>query len=94
MTPNRAQTIGLDALTFVAGSPDRLEAFLVVSGMDAHTLRARAAEYEVLRAILDFLLADDILVIAFCEQHGLAARDIHLAHRVLEDGRPAAIGET
>jgi hypothetical protein len=85
MTPNRAETIGLEALTFVASLPERLDTFLIVSGMDAVTLRARAAEYEVLRAVLDFLLADDSLVMAFCDQHALAARDIHLAHRTLED---------
>lgn len=87
MTPNRAETIALDALTFVAGWPERLDNFLLVSGMDALTLRTRATEYEVLGAVLDFLLADDLLVRAFCDQHELAARDIHLALRTLEDAQ-------
>jgi len=94
MTPNRAETIGLEALTFLAGLPERLDTFLLVSGMDAATLRARAAEYEVLRAVLDFLLADDGLVMAFCDQHALVARDIHLAHRALEDAQGLANYET
>ena len=94
MTPNRAETIGLEALTFLAGLPERLDTFLLVSGMDAATLRASAAEYEVLRAVLDFLLADDGLVTAFCDQHALVARDIHLAHRALEDAQGLANYET
>jgi len=83
MTRERAETIGLDGLTYLAGLPDWLERFLRLSGLEIPALRDRAADPDFLRAVLEFLLTDDVLVADFCKEHGLEARDIHMAHRVL-----------
>ena len=84
MTKDRAETIGLDGLAFLAADPERLEHFLVNSGLDAASLRRRATERGVLRAVLDYLLTDDSLVTGFCEEQGIDAREMHLATHQLE----------
>ncbi|MGA7676525.1 MAG: DUF3572 domain-containing protein [Rhizomicrobium sp.] len=83
MTQERAETIGLDGLAFLAGLPEQLDSFLRLSGLEIPALRARASDPDFLRAILDFLLTQDVLVADFCKEQDLDARDIHMAHRVL-----------
>ena len=85
MTRERAETIGLNGLAFLARLPERLERFMRLSGLEAPALRARAPDPDFLRAVLDFLLTDDVLVADFCKEQGLDARDIHMAHRVLDE---------
>lgn len=70
MRQDSAQVLALQALGWLAGQEGPLMAFLAQSGSDLATLRARAAEPEVLAAVLDFLLTDDSLVIGFCRETG------------------------
>jgi hypothetical protein len=85
MTPERAETIGLNGLAFLAGLPEWMERFLRLSGLEPSILRARASDPDFLRAVLDFLLTEDVLVTDFCNERDLEARDIHAAHRMLGD---------
>ena len=84
MTPDRAETIGLDALTFLAGLPERIEDFMRLSGLEPEFLRTHALDPDLLGAVLGFLLTDDAMVLDFCLERELEARDIHLAHHMLE----------
>ena len=84
MTPERAETIGLNGLAFLAGQPEWMDRFLRLSGLEPSILRARAADPDFLRAVLDFLLTEDVLVTDFCKERDLEARDIHAAHRMLD----------
>jgi hypothetical protein len=83
MTPQTAEIIAFKALAFLVNSPEALGRFLDLSGLDAATLRARAEEPEMLSSIIDFLLHDEELVVRFCEEESLAARDVHMARHVL-----------
>ena len=83
MTRERAETIGLGGLAFVARRPKCLERFLRLSGLEIPALRALASDPDFLRAVLDFLLTEDVLVMDFCKEQNLDARDIQVAHRVL-----------
>jgi len=83
LTRDRAETLALDGLAFLAGSPDRIGQFLKNSGLDAAELRRRAADPDILRAVLDFLLSDDSLVADFCRSEGLEPRDLHMANHLL-----------
>jgi len=47
-------------------------------------LRECATDPDFLRAVLDFLLTEDTLVTDFCKEHGLDARDLHIAQRLLD----------
>ncbi|MEC9434918.1 MAG: DUF3572 domain-containing protein [Pseudomonadota bacterium] len=71
MTQDAAERIGIGALGHLAGDPDVLGAFLAAAGADPAELRARAAEPEFLGFVLDFLLADEPLLIGYCDAAGL-----------------------
>lgn len=66
-----AHTLALQALAYLAGEDEVFGAFLAQAGTDAATLRDRAADPDVLASVLDFLLSDEALVLAFCRAHGL-----------------------
>ncbi len=84
MTPDRAQTLAFKALGFVAGSDGALDRLMELSGLDRGTLRERAGEPEMLVSLLDFLLADEGLLVDFCHGESIDPKDVHLARHVLE----------
>jgi 16S rRNA G527 N7-methylase RsmG len=65
--PAEAETIALNALGFLVDSPEDLEKFMRQSGVDLATIRASAADRDFLTAVLDFLMADEALLVRFCE---------------------------
>ncbi|MAM62834.1 DUF3572 domain-containing protein [Maritimibacter sp. UBA3975] len=71
MTQDMAETIGLQALGWLAGNEELLPVFLGSTGGDMAELGARAADPEFLGAVLDFITMDDAWVMAFCDQAGL-----------------------
>jgi hypothetical protein len=81
--PASAETVALKALGFLAESPDGLSRFLDISGIDPQTLRKRVEEPEFLAAILDFLLADEALLTAFCDSESLDPKTLQLVRRAL-----------
>lgn len=83
MTPETAETIALKALGHLAGAEEDFDRFLIVSGLDARSLQARAGEPEVLAAVLDFLLRNEALLVDFCGADSINPRDVHMAHHVL-----------
>jgi hypothetical protein len=78
-----AETMALEGLAFLAGRPDDLDRFLGNSGLDATELRRRAGDRDVLRAVIEFLLAEDTLVTTFCDERGLDPRELHRANHLL-----------
>ncbi|HEY3778128.1 MAG TPA: DUF3572 family protein [Rhizomicrobium sp.] len=81
--------LALEALAFLADSPDDLTAFMVVSGMDPASLRARAGEPEFLAGVLDYLLSEEKLLLRFCEARAVEPAALHRLHAVLSS-RPNA----
>jgi hypothetical protein len=65
-----AQTLALQALTWVLGQDELLGVFLSSTGAAPQDLGALAATPLFLGAVLDFLMEDDQRVIAFCTDHG------------------------
>lgn len=80
----RAETLALEALAFLAGEPEALGRFLGLSGLDAAALRRRASDPDVLRAVVEFLLNDDGLTGEFCRRQDIQPRELHLAGHFLE----------
>lgn len=76
-----AQELAVAALQFFAADPDRIGAFLAESGMDPRELRAQVNDPMFLAGILDHLLGNEPLLLAFCAENGtdpehvLPARD-------------------
>jgi hypothetical protein len=78
-TQSGAETLGLKALAFLAGSPEALDRFLSLSGIDADSLRQRAGEPECLAAVLEFILSNEELLTQFCADEDIDPRAVHLA---------------
>lgn len=65
-----AETLGLQALGWLAGRPEDAGRFLSMTGANAEEMRDRAADPEFLGFVLDFLLSDEDLLLAFCDDTG------------------------
>lgn len=78
-----AEILALKALTFLAQSPEDLDRFLALSGVQPADLRARASDPEILAAVLDFLLTDDGRITGFCEQEAIDPKELQAARRAL-----------
>ena len=81
-----AHTLGLQALAWIAARDEMFGAFLAAAGTDAGTLRTRAADPEVLGAVLDFLLADEAALIEFCLEAGVPPDHPMQARQALPGG--------
>jgi hypothetical protein len=66
-----AESTAISALGFLAADEERLERFLALSGLGPHNLRRAAADPRFLAAVLDYLVADEGLLVAFAQQEGL-----------------------
>ena len=82
--PMSAEILSLKALTFLGNSEDGLLRFVTLTGIAPKTLMDRVEEPGVQVAILDFLLMDEALLLAFCQEESLQPRAIHLAKHRLE----------
>ena len=83
MDADRAATLALDVLAFLAAEPDAFGRFAGLTGLDPASAAARAGEPEFLASVLDFLLADEALLIDFCGSGSADAKAVHLARHVL-----------
>ena len=80
-----AESLAIQALTFLAGEPERLGRFLTLTGIGPAQIRAAAASPGFLAGVLDHLASDDALVIAFAAEAGIEPSEIEQARRVLSD---------
>lgn len=75
MNSERAETIALQALGWLAGNDDLFPTFLGATGAAVSDLRDRAADPAFLASVLEFITMDDQWVVAFCGEAGLANED-------------------
>jgi hypothetical protein len=72
LSQDAAETVALQALSWLASNDDLLPVFMGASGASLGDLRDRAADPAFLGAVLDFLMMDDAWVISFCDAQGVA----------------------
>ena len=82
-TLDEAEIIALNALAFLAESPNGLEQLSQQSGLDPVAIRKRANEREFLVAILDFLMANEALLVDFCQTTQTEPEAVQMANHVL-----------
>jgi hypothetical protein len=80
-----AEIVAIQALSFIAGEPERLGLFLAESGIGPETLRTAAADPRFLASVLDFVMRDDATVKAFASVSQLHPTNIAAAHQALND---------
>lgn len=83
MNTDRAESIGVSALLFLASDSERLVRFLTLTGVGPAELRAESRSPHMLAAVLDYLLQDESLLLVFCAADAIPPGDIGPAKREL-----------
>jgi hypothetical protein len=83
MTPEAAEGLAIQALTFIAGDGERLGRFLAITGIGPAEIRASAREPGFLAGVLAYLVSDDRLAAAFAAEAGCDPAEIAKAHVAL-----------
>lgn len=86
MNSDAAETLALQALSWLLSQEDLLPVFLGASGTAAEDLRTRAADPELLGSVLDFILMDDAWIAGFCGALGLPMEAPMQARQALPGG--------
>lgn len=87
ITADRAETIALQALAFLAQDDDLLGAFLTASGASPDDMKVRAQDADFLGFVIDFLMGDDAIARSFCQAENLSAETLHFARAALPGGQ-------
>ncbi len=67
LSRDAAETLAIQALSFLAATPEQLERFMTLCGLSPENLRAAAADPGFLVAVLDHLARDESLLLNFAE---------------------------
>jgi hypothetical protein len=86
MKSEGATALAQEALIWLAGRPEALEAFLAASGASPADLRAGAGDPVFLGFVLDFLLQSDAYVLDFAETAGVRPETVAGARAALPGG--------
>lgn len=86
MTRPQAEAFAAEVLGWLAEDHARIGAFLATTGMDPSQLRGAAGEPGFLLAVLDFLMADEALLIDCCRSLNVPATDPAAARASLPGG--------
>ena len=77
------RSLAVSGLAFIAADSDRLSRFLNLTGLGPHNLRTAAADPAFLDSVLDYLVADETLLLAFAADAGLKPEAVARAHAAL-----------
>jgi hypothetical protein len=89
MTPHRkidvatAESVALEAFTFLAEDAERLGRFLDVTGLRPDTIRAAASSAGFLGAVLDYVASDEPLLIETAKALGTKPEQVMEARAAL-----------
>ncbi len=81
--PDSARSLAVSALAYIAADPERLSRFLDITGLGPHNLRTAAADPAFLSSVLDYLVADEALLVGFASDAGLKPEMVARAHDAL-----------
>ncbi|WP_299301299.1 DUF3572 domain-containing protein [uncultured Litoreibacter sp.] len=86
MNPDAAQSLALQALTWILSTDDLAGVFMGSTGTSADDMRAQATDPAYLGSVLDFLLMDDAWITGFCDGAGFDYMDPMRARQLLPGG--------
>jgi hypothetical protein len=78
-----AEMLAIQALAFVAEEPERLAGFLAGTGLTVERIRVAARQPDFLAGVLEHMLADESLLIAFADRAGIDPGDVARARNLL-----------
>jgi hypothetical protein len=78
-----AETLAIQALAFIAEEPDRLTAFLSATGLSPESIRESATQPDFLLGVLEHMVSDESLLVAFADSAGINPVEIARARGAL-----------
>jgi Protein of unknown function (DUF3572) len=84
------QAMALQALAFLAADSDLLDGFLATTGLHLGDVRDLAADIDFQAGVLDYVLANEPLLISFAVDSGVRPQDIVAARSRLPGASDAA----
>ena len=78
-----AETLAVRALAFIAEDDGRLGNFVAATGIAPQSMRQAAREPNFLAGVLEHILAQENLLIAFADTAGINPAEVVRAHRAL-----------
>jgi hypothetical protein len=82
-----AESLAIQALTYLAGEPDRLGRFLALSGLGPEQVRLAAIEPGFLAGVLEYLSSDESLLLGFADHARVDPAEIARAQAALSSHR-------
>jgi len=79
-----AEILAIQALAFIAEEPERLNLFLSTTGIPPSEIRTAAREPGFLAGVLEHMLADESLLIAFADSAGIDPTAVARARSALD----------
>ncbi|OJW51037.1 MAG: hypothetical protein BGO67_11930 [Alphaproteobacteria bacterium 41-28] len=86
MKSEQAETIALQALSFLVRDDKLLSHFLMTTGLTPQELKKRIREPDLLGGVLDAILSNDTILLDFCNATSLSPETIVMARRALPGG--------
>ena len=78
-----AETLAVQALAFIAEDDSRLGAFVAATGIAPQSMREAAREPNFLVGVLEHILAEENLLLAFADSAGIDPAEVARAHHAL-----------
>ena len=75
----QAEILALEALAWLAGQPEAIARFLTISGLETSDLRLAVGDSGLQASVLDYLLANESLLLDFCQSASLKPQAVHTA---------------
>jgi hypothetical protein len=87
ITREIAESLAIQALSFLASDSERLGRFLAVTGIGPDAIRKAAADPTFLAGVLDHVVSDEPLLIGVAQHAGVTPQTIEVAQATLS-GNP------
>ncbi len=86
MTLEAAESLAIEALAYLSNTPDLMQRFLALSGIEASNIRAAAGEPHFFAGVLKFFLAHEPSLLALCEAIETPPQSVQAALAALPGG--------
>jgi hypothetical protein len=87
-TLEAASAMAVAALGFIASDPERLGRFLAITGIGPESIRAAASQPDFLLGVLDYLVSDEALLVAFAKESDFEPEHVARARELLAGPPP------
>jgi len=82
-----AESLAVQALTYLAAEPERLGRFLALSGLGPEDIRIAAGEPGFLAGVLEYLSSEELLLLDFAQHSRIDPGEIGRAQALLSGKR-------